>query len=185
MEKNSINLSDLFKRAMGPCPSADDLFSYVNGEETSLKVDAHLKYCPFCKKEFEIIKSELEIPEQNAFEILKSLAYSFIKKYYPDEDIIFDVAWDILKDFKGIKLRPSRSFTNALAMVGKDEQNLSDLITPVVIVAILGSFRYHGETLENVDINGFTETAEKIAKKNRASAELVGSIREHIFNFFK
>ena len=63
-KERSIDLSKLFKKGIGPCPSAKDLFLYVSNGKTDPIFEHHFKYCSLCKKEIELIKSNLSIVDK-------------------------------------------------------------------------------------------------------------------------
>lgn len=128
---------------------------------------------------------KLEHKEPNEINFLRDLTYDFTKTYCPDEKIIFDTAWNILKESKEMVLPSPSAFVSALAMVGKEEEELADLITPVIIVAILGGFKHHGKALEEIDKKAFAKTVAKIAKENGASDDLVEKLKRHIVSFFQ
>jgi len=161
-----------------------------NGNYTAIQdsINSLLEVDPNNEKSFELKSKLSELLSKKCsinLETIKNLAYDFVQKHCPDEDIIFDLVWDILKDSKEFILKPTRSFSNALAFVGKGEEDLKNLITPIIIISILGAYRQHGVSFEGIDKKSFSEKAVKIAKKNGASDELVSSISSHILIFFK
>lgn len=131
------------------------------------------------------LNKELGQEDSNDINILKKLAQGFLKEYCPNENIIFEVVWDILKDATNFILRPSSGLENVLTLAGKEEMELKDLSTPIVAAALLGSFKHHGNSLQKVDIHSFTETAVRIAKENGASDNLVETLRLHITSTLK
>ena len=105
---------------------------------------------------------------------VKPIAYNFIKRFYPTELDLFDLAWRVFKDIKPQDYHKG-AVSNALGIVGRDET--FDIATPKVIV-ILGTL-----SEENIYALNEREIGQKIARAGSSlvcSEELINQISKYI-----
>jgi hypothetical protein len=100
---------------------------------------------------------------------VKSFAYSFVEKFYPEELNIFDIAWRVFKDLQPDDFK-QEAVAGALGIVG---QEASELKTPKIII-----------TLNQLNKKDFEElSAEQVKNTITKTGLEVGSSRELIENF--
>ena len=130
-EERRSQLSRLFKAGISQCPSPADIIAYVEGEKVDPGVEHHLRHCSFCRAEMEDIKSELGSLSLSP-KRLRDSAYGFIKRFYPHELDLFEIAWRVFHDILPEDFH-QEAVSGALGIVGDET---ADLKTPKVIVLL-------------------------------------------------
>lgn len=63
-QKKPFNLSELFEKGIGKCPSTEETLSYAMGETVDPGIEHHFRYCPLCKTEIELLRAFFASEEQ-------------------------------------------------------------------------------------------------------------------------
>lgn len=111
-------------------------------------------------------KEKIKVIKQ---EKIKSVAYDFIKKFYPKELAIFELAWRVFKDITLIDFR-QEVVSGALGIVGRDD--VSDIVTPKLLIVLNEA----SELMEDSDSEQTEEDIYQICKKLGCSQDFSDNI---------
>jgi hypothetical protein len=147
----------------------DDLKLY-GVEGISKKAEEALKYIEKAEKETEIKKPFLEE--------IKEIALTFIKKYYPKELSLFDMAWRVFKDIAPTDIG-REAFSEGLGFSGEEKVKL---FTPEVIIILTTLGKEHpGRITEERIVQRIAELGNQI----RTSKDLINNLTQYVLKLFK
>lgn len=105
---------------------------------------------------------------------IRKIAYEFVKKYYPKELDIFDLAWRIFRDITPQDFK-QEEVSGALGIVGKPD--LSELITPKLIILLTNLSQ---EEIVLMSQGELTDSMLLTAKRVGCSKDFMKRIREFL-----
>jgi tetratricopeptide (TPR) repeat protein len=122
-------------------------------------------------------------PDINSIPLIsvKGLTFKFIKQYYPDEIPLFDITWETLKDFKGIRLKGGAFPGLTMAMTGDENETF---ITPVSIL-VFKHIAMHSDAEHPDDTMAqFSQIIKKISKYNHVDELFISNLMRFIKGYY-
>ena len=154
--------------------------AFMSAEEFESWQETLEVLCDFPNLEKDIKKAEkkTEIKKPFFLEEIKENALMFIKKYYPMELSLFDMAWRVFKDIALKDIR-REAFSESLGISGDEKVKL---FTPEVIIILSTLSKEHpGRLNEDRIVQRIAEVGNQIG----TSKDLIKNLTQYVLKSFK